>query len=247
MTTGRYPIEDRRGALREKASPCSRGSFVVDDAGGGCLSVTSIMLRYHHMSVTRSILIIAGKTCQSIRGDEIDAAVARALLEAMRPAQLEVSMAAFDQVAAQARQLDRQWQLTLERARYEAELARRRFVAVEPENRLVARTLEREWNERLAEIERMERDATLRPQLASRLVDPAGATSGPGTGSGSLEGLACPDDASDRSQTIAGIFDQGCDSLSRRHDDPGGHPLADRGLHGARGSSPQAILRGAPD
>jgi hypothetical protein len=114
----------------------------------------------------------AGKTCQSMRGDEIDAAVAQALLEAMRPAQLEVSMAAFDQVAAQARQLDRQWQLTLERARYEAELARRRFVAVEPENRLVARTLEREWNERLADIERMERDATLRPPLASRLVDP---------------------------------------------------------------------------
>ena len=130
------------------------------------------MLRYHHMSVTRYHTHFAGKTCQSIRGDEIDAAVARALLEAMRPAQLEVSMAAFDQVAAQARQLDRQWQLTLERARYEAELARRRFVAVEPENRLVARTLEREWNERLAEIERMERDETLRPQLASRLVDP---------------------------------------------------------------------------
>ena len=107
-----------------------------------------------------------------MRGDQIDAAVAHALLEAMRPAQLEVSMAAFDQVATRASQLDRQWQLTLERARYEAELARRRFVAVEPENRLVARTLEREWNERLAEIERMERDAALRPRLASRLVRP---------------------------------------------------------------------------
>jgi hypothetical protein len=105
-----------------------------------------------------------------MRGDEIDAAVAQALLEAMRPAQLEVSMAAFDQVAAQARQLDHQWQLTLERAHQEAELARRRFMGVEPENRLVGRTLEREWNERLAEIERMERDATLRPTLASRLV-----------------------------------------------------------------------------
>ena len=46
------PDEDRRGAPR-KASPCSRGSFVVDDAGGGCLSVTSKMVRYHHMSVTR--------------------------------------------------------------------------------------------------------------------------------------------------------------------------------------------------
>ncbi len=89
----------------------------------------------------------------------------------MKPAELEVSMAAFDQVTTQARQLDRQWQLSLERARYEAELARRRFVAVDPENRLVARTLEREWNERLVEIERMERDQTLRPQLASRLVD----------------------------------------------------------------------------
>src|SRR6478752_4578835 len=114
----------------------------------------------------------ARSACQAMRGDAIDAAVARVFLEAMRPAQLEVSMAALDQVAAQARQLDRQWQMTLERARYEAELARRRFLAVEPENRLVARTLEREWNERLAEIERMERDATLRPQLASRLVDP---------------------------------------------------------------------------
>ena len=139
----------------------------------------------------------AGKTCQSIRGDEIDAAVARALLEAMQPAQLEVSMAAFDQVAARARQLDRQWQLTLERARYEAELARRRFVAVEPENRLVARTLEREWNEKLAGIERMERDETLRPQLASRLVDPEERRRVL-AGSRSLEGLAWCDNASDR-------------------------------------------------
>ena len=52
----------------------------------------------------------AGSNCQSMRGDEVDAAVAQAFLEAMRPAQLEVSMAAFDQIAAQARQLDRQWE-----------------------------------------------------------------------------------------------------------------------------------------
>jgi hypothetical protein len=165
------PDADRRGALREglallqgivRCGRCGRRMSVryLTNASIPSYECNSVHTQY------------AGKTCQSIRGDEIDVAVARALLEAMRPAQLEVSMAAFDQVAAQARQLDRQWQLTLERARYEAELARRRFVAVEPENRLVARTLEREWNERLAEIERMERDATLRPQLASRLVDP---------------------------------------------------------------------------
>jgi DNA invertase Pin-like site-specific DNA recombinase len=165
------PDQDRRGAPREglallqgivRCGRCGRRMSVryINKASIQSYECNSVHTHF------------AGKTCQSIRGDEIDAAVARALLEAMRPAQLEVSMAAFDQVAAQARQLDRQWQLTLERARYEAELARRRFVAVEPENRLVARTLEREWNERLAEIERMERDETLRPQLASRLVDP---------------------------------------------------------------------------
>lgn len=165
------PDQDRRGALREGLAllqgivRCGRCGRRMSVRYIKTASIPSYECNSDHTH-------FAGKTCQSIRGDEIDATVARALLEAMRPAQLEVSMAAFDQVAAQARQLDRQWQLTLERARYEAELARRRFVAVEPENRLVARALEREWNERLAEIERMERDETLRPQLASRLVDP---------------------------------------------------------------------------
>jgi DNA invertase Pin-like site-specific DNA recombinase len=165
------PDQDRRGALREglallqgivRCGRCGRRMSVryINRA-----SIPSYECNSYHTH-------FAGKTCQSIRGDEIDAAVARALLEAIRPAQLEVSMAAFDQISAQARQLDRQWQLTLERARYEAELARRRFLAVEPENRLVARTLEREWNARLAEIEHMERDEMLRPQRASRLVDP---------------------------------------------------------------------------
>jgi DNA invertase Pin-like site-specific DNA recombinase len=112
------------------------------------------------------------KVCQSLRGDRIDAAVARAFLEAMRPAQLEVSMAAIDQMAQQARRVDRQWELIVERARYEAELARRRFLAIDPENRLVGRTLERDWEERLAEVERLERESATRPAASLRLVDP---------------------------------------------------------------------------
>src|SRR3954453_19620929 len=164
--------EDRRGALREgvallqgiaRCGRCGRRMSVRYLEDGKTPSYECNGMRSHY----------AGATCQSMRGDAIDAAVACVFLEAMRPAQLEVSMAALDQIAAQARQLDRQWQMTLERARYEAELARRRFVAVEPENRLVGRTLEREWNERLAEIERLERDAALRPQLSARLTDPA--------------------------------------------------------------------------
>jgi DNA invertase Pin-like site-specific DNA recombinase len=165
------PDEDHRGAPREghallqgivRCGRCGRRMTVRYLKNGSIPSYECNTARSHY----------GGPNCQSMRGDEIDAAVAQAFLEAMRPAQLEVSMAAFDQVAAQARQLDRQWALTLERARYEAELARRRFVAVDPENRLVARTLEREWNEKLAAIECLERDATLRPPLANWLVDP---------------------------------------------------------------------------
>jgi hypothetical protein len=112
------------------------------------------------------------KTCQSLRGDRIDEAVASAFLEAMQPAQLEVSMAAIEQMAQQARRVDRQWELIVERARYEAELARRRFLVVDPENRLVGRTLERDWEAKLAEVERLERESSSRPAASVRLVDP---------------------------------------------------------------------------
>src|SRR5271165_6493192 len=90
----------------------------------------------------------------------------------MRPAQLEVSMAAIDQIAQQARRVDRQWEMILERARYEAELARRRFLAIDPENRLVGRTLERDWEARLAEVERLEQESVTRPAPSIRLVEP---------------------------------------------------------------------------
>ena len=74
----------------------------------------------------------AGKTCQVIRGDGIDAAVAQLLLAAIEPAQLPIALEAVEHLEAQARAIEHQWQLRLERARYEADLARRRYQAVEP-------------------------------------------------------------------------------------------------------------------
>src|SRR5213078_382634 len=100
----------------------------------------------------------AGRTCQFVRGDGVDAAVARLFLAAIHPAQLEVALATLEQIEDQARQLERQGQLHLERARYEADLARRRFLAVAPENRLVARTLEKDWNENLVAAEQVQRE-----------------------------------------------------------------------------------------
>jgi hypothetical protein len=90
----------------------------------------------------------------------------------MQPAQLEVSLASLKRVQERARQVDRQWQLRIERAQYEADLARRRFYAVDPENRLVARNLEREWNEKLQEVQRLEREYADRPRPTARLSSP---------------------------------------------------------------------------
>jgi len=113
-----------------------------------------------------------GRTCQVVRGDGVDTAVSRLFLEALQPAHLEVSLATLEQIEQQARQVDRQWQLRLEGVRYEADLARRRFVAVDPEYRLVARTLERDWNDKLAEVERLEREYAALPAQGPRLLVP---------------------------------------------------------------------------
>ena len=112
----------------------------------------------------------AGKTCQCIRGDGIDAAVAQLLLAAIEPAQLTIALEAVEHLEAQAQAIDRQWQLRLERARYEADRARRRYLEVEPEYRLVARSLERDWNEKLAALAQLERDyAEMRPAASSHV------------------------------------------------------------------------------
>src|SRR5690242_14992762 len=107
--------------------------------------------------------------CQSFLAGEIDAAVVAAFLEAVRPASLEATLAALRGLEDERRTVERQWQLRLERARYEARLARRQYDAVDPDNRLVARELERRWEAALAEVERLEQDherarrAELRP------------------------------------------------------------------------------------
>jgi hypothetical protein len=113
-----------------------------------------------------------GPTCQFIRGDGIDTTVAHLFLEALQPAQLEVSLATLEEIEDQSRQVQRQWQLRLERASYEADLARRRFLAVDPENRLVTRTLEKDWNEKLAAVEQLQREQAASPLAATQRLSP---------------------------------------------------------------------------
>lgn len=164
--------EERRGAVRQGAALLQ--GIVLCGRCGRRMSVRYIQDGSVPVYVCAQVHSqLAGKTCQFVMGPEVDAAVSQVFLEAMQPAQLEISMAAFEQIEVRARQIDQQWQLRLERARYEAELAQRRFSSVDPENRLVARTLERDWNDKLAEIEKLEHEYLTLPKLTAHLVSPA--------------------------------------------------------------------------
>jgi hypothetical protein len=88
----------------------------------------------------------------------VDALVERVLLDALASDQIAIALAAMGQLEEESRQLERQWTLRRERARYDAERARRQYDAVEPENRLVARSLERAWEEKLRAVEAIEQE-----------------------------------------------------------------------------------------
>jgi hypothetical protein len=93
-----------------------------------------------------------GTRCLSVGGVQIDEAVSKAFLDAVAPAGIEASLLAEKNIEADQEAAIAQWRLQVERARYETERAERRYRAVEPENRLVARTLEAEWERRLTEL-----------------------------------------------------------------------------------------------
>ncbi len=111
---------------------------------------------------------VSTKVCWSVSASRVDAIVARVFLQAVQPPEIELSLAVMREVERQASDLERQWKARLERARYEAQLAERRYKAVDPDNRVVARTLESEWEVKLREVEDLE-NASERARRTERL------------------------------------------------------------------------------
>jgi DNA invertase Pin-like site-specific DNA recombinase len=91
-------------------------------------------------------------TCRSVTAATVDDAVAALLLAALSAQDVALALAAADQVADRHQRVSRAAELAVERARYEADRAERAFAAVEPENRLVARSLETRWETRLSRL-----------------------------------------------------------------------------------------------
>jgi DNA invertase Pin-like site-specific DNA recombinase len=100
---------------------------------------------------------MATPTCRSITAATIDEAVSERLLEALNPDEVALALAAADEVSDRRARRSRAAELAVERARYEAHRAERAFHACEPENRLVARSLESRWEQRLAALTEAEK------------------------------------------------------------------------------------------
>ncbi|MCI0390540.1 MAG: recombinase family protein [Acidobacteria bacterium] len=96
--------------------------------------------------------------CQQARGLAVDAEIERLVLQAFEPDRVALALGALEQLERKATTLERQWEMRIERARYEAARAQRQYEMCEPENRLVARNLERLWETKLRAVEEVEQE-----------------------------------------------------------------------------------------
>jgi len=96
--------------------------------------------------------------CQSLSGRVLDELVVEKMMRALQPAALELSLTAADDLKKERQRLDQDWRQRLERCQYEADRAQRQYQAVEPENRLVARELERQWEQSLQQVKALSED-----------------------------------------------------------------------------------------
>jgi DNA invertase Pin-like site-specific DNA recombinase len=107
---------------------------------------------YHHTDTGEHV------RCQSVAAHRVDLFVEERILDAIRPMGIEAAIAAVEELERRSADLRRQWEHRIQQADYDAGLARRRYEAVDPDNRLVAGNLERDWEEKLRELERLKKE-----------------------------------------------------------------------------------------
>lgn len=154
ITWERY-LENRERARQNRTTLTTRGSA----RGGGALLAgllhcakcgARMVVKYSkahkpRYECQRNVLHGEPGSCCGLTAAALDALVEREVLRAVEPGSIDLSMRAMSDLQQERERLDRHWQQNLERARYEAADAERHYRAVDPENRLVARTLEQQW------------------------------------------------------------------------------------------------------
>lgn len=152
-----YGTDRKRSPAREGAALLQ--GLVLCGRCGGRMTVRYSMRHGHPVPdyvCQRQGIEEAHGPCQVIPGTGLDDAISQLVLDAITPAAVDVALEVFEELQARRAEVDRVRRAQVERAREEAELAQRQFLLVRPEHRLVADSLERQWNEKLAALAQAE-------------------------------------------------------------------------------------------
>ena len=106
----------------------------------------------------------------SVSATPLDKAITARLADAITPVRIELALAALKLLEDQDRDIGAQWRMRIERARYDAELAERRYEAVDPDNRLIAATLETRWNDAMRRLHELEAELAAFERKTMRAV-----------------------------------------------------------------------------
>ena len=187
ITWERY-LANQASLRQHRSGPGSKGSphggaallagIVVCGNCGRCLQTSYRSQGKPYYSCVRHLHEGTEQVCFGLKGTVVDDLVKQQVLRALEPAALELSCQAMEDIQRDRARLDKHWKQRLEQARYDAEDAKRRYRAVDPENRLVARSLEQRWEETLrAEREvRDDYDRFLREQPPQLSAEERGAS-----------------------------------------------------------------------
>jgi DNA invertase Pin-like site-specific DNA recombinase len=115
---------------------------------------------------------LATRSCLHVRCDLLDDLIAQRALAALQPVQLQIAIAALQELQQRDESTKQQWRMRIERAEYEAQLAQKRYEEVDPSNRLVAATLERRWNDALAQVEEIQQKYNEYTRMKGRAITP---------------------------------------------------------------------------
>lgn len=163
-----------RGDDRRK-SPAGEGPALLQGMVVCGVCGRRMSVRYHERkgrlypdyTCGRSQIEFMGPPCQSIPGDSIDQAIAQLALETMQPVNLELALAVQHEIVARQQEAQQLRAKQVQRAHYEADLARHRYIRCDPDNRLVAANLEAEWNTALRSLHAAQTDLEQHSQADS--------------------------------------------------------------------------------
>jgi DNA invertase Pin-like site-specific DNA recombinase len=146
-------LQRNRSLPNEKGTPrCGEallGGLVICGTCGHHLHPTYPEKKKPHYTCDRHLKEGREQTCYGLKAAELDDLVSQQVLRALEPASLELSLQAVEDIERERQRLHRHWKQQLQRCQYEADRAERQYQAVDPENRMVAQTLEQRWEEAL--------------------------------------------------------------------------------------------------